>query len=118
MLLNHTTERIIKVQEDVIYTRTEKKQTAILQVELIVSYGFGSSIGYTNYKQQCEKPGSSQNRGSFPSATTIIPLSLTEQSGNILWNNRTPQFFRFCRPLKLEYTKETKDVILKKTNKI
>lgn len=51
-------------------------------------------------------------------ATTIIPLRLIEASGNILWNNRTPQSIRFCRPLKLEYTKETKEIILKEKENI
>lgn len=118
MLLKHTSERIIKVQEEVISTLMETKNNDILYGELIVSYGFDSSTGYTNYKQQFEKAGSSQNSDSSLLATTIIPLRLIEASGNILWNNRTPQSIRFCRPLKLEYTKETKEIILKEKENI
>jgi len=38
---------------------------------------------------------------------------LFASAGNVLWNNRTPQSIRFCRPLNLEFLKESKDVIMK-----
>lgn len=28
-----------------------------------------------------------------------------------MWKNKTPSSVRYCRPIKLEYTKETSDVI-------
>ena len=48
--------------------------------------------------------------------TTLIPLQLSSQKGEILWYNRTPQSTRFCRPIKLQLIKESKEVILQ--NKI
>lgn len=118
MLLKHTAERIIKLQSEVLSSIMERKQTDILYAELIVSYGFDSSSGYTNYKQQFQKAGSSQMSDSSLLATTIIPLRLLESSGNILRNNCTPQSTRFFRPLKLEYTKENRENILKEKQNI
>ena len=45
-------------------------------------------------------------------ATTVIPWRLIDGSGRALWNNRNPQFVRFCRSLKHEFTKETEAVNL------
>lgn len=42
-----------------------------------------------------------------------MPLSIRETSSNqILWVNPTPQSFRSCRPLRIQYRKESKDLIL------
>jgi len=51
-------------------------------------------------------------------ATTVLLLRLIESSGNLLWINRTPQSIMFCRALKLEFLKETKEVILKERRDI
>ena len=48
----------------------------------------------------------------------MIPLRLVANNNLILWNNQAPQSIRFCRPLKLEYMKETKEHILKEKNEI
>lgn len=45
-------------------------------------------------------------------ATTLIPLRLSISTGLILWNNRTPQSVRYYRPIKLQFVKESRDVIL------
>ena len=50
--------------------------------------------------------------------TTVIPLRLVANNKLILWNNQVPQFIRFCRPLKLEYMKDTTEHILKEKNEI
>jgi len=42
-------------------------------------------------------------------ATTKIFLKLMDHIGNVFWINRTPQSIRFCRPLKLDFVKETKE---------
>lgn len=51
-------------------------------------------------------------------ATAIIPLILMDHIGNVFWMNRTPQSIRFCRPVKLEFVKETKDHILVEKEKL
>lgn len=49
-------------------------------------------------------------------ATTLISLRLLTDNNVILWNNESSQLSRFCHPIKLQFTKETKDVILTKKN--
>jgi len=34
-------------------------------------------------------------------------------SKTVIWNNRTPQSIRFCKRLKFEFVKKSKDIILK-----
>lgn len=43
---------------------------------------------------------------------------MMSSAGTVVWMNRTPQSVRFCRPLKLELIKETKDHILKEKQSI
>lgn len=49
--------------------------------------------------------------------TSLIPLTLTDDFETPLWINKSPQSVRFCRPLRIEFAKETKELILaKKSN--
>lgn len=112
-LLEHTTQRIIFLQEDVFIQFMDSQNVDTCCATMIFSYGFDGSSGQANYKQKFECEVS--NKKTFESslfATTVILLRFTSTSGTILWNNRTPQSNRFCRPLKLEYTNETKEHIL------
>jgi len=72
-------------------------------------YGFDGSSGQSNYKQgySSEQPFTAD---SSTFATTVTPL--IDASSIILWNNKTPQSIRFCRPLKLAFMKDTKESIL------
>jgi len=81
------------MQEDIF-----KQLGNTLSLTLIASYGFDGTTGQSSYKQHF--------------ATIIIPLKLMDHIGNVFWMNRTPQSIRFCRPVKLEFVKETKDRIL------
>ncbi|CAH0560414.1 unnamed protein product [Brassicogethes aeneus] len=75
---------------------------------ILFSYGFNGSSGQSPYKQKFDTPGFSD---SSIFATTVIPLRLVFND-IILWNNRTPQSVRFCRPLKIQFAKETKELVL------
>lgn len=116
-LLEHTAFRIVTLQKDVIHGVLANQHTDFLSAELIVSYGFDGSTGQANYNQAYADKRSC-NGDSCLFATTIMPLRLIDSSGNLLWNNRTPQSIRFCRPLKLEFLKETKEVILEESRDI
>jgi len=80
--------------------------------ELLLSYGFDGSSGHSNYKQGFAGPQKCDVDGSI-FATTVTPLRMIDYRRNKFWNNRTPQSIRFCRPLKLEFIKETKECIIK-----
>lgn len=91
----------------------DKENTNYLKCKLILSYGFDSSTGQAQFKQAFNEPSTSNHSDASLLATTIIPLRLLVTSGQPIWNNLTPQSTRFCRPVKLEYVKETKESILK-----
>ncbi|XP_049304258.1 uncharacterized protein LOC125776435 [Bactrocera dorsalis] len=117
-ILQHTAEKIVDMQREVFQAVMEAEKTNFVSSELILSYGFDSSTGQAQFKQAFNEPGSSNSSDSSLLATTVIPLRLLLSSGKPIWNNRTPQSVRFCRPIKLEYIKETKEVVLKEHLKL
>lgn len=109
-LLNHTASRILLLQEEV-FANLE----SVSSVTLIASYGYDGSTGQSMYKKRFEtNEPDTLDQSLF--VTTVIPLKLIDEAGTIFWNNRTPQSVRFCRPLKMEFAKETKDHILAEKN--
>lgn len=114
-LLEHTVQRLIRLQEQVIEQHMESMTEKEMNTELICSYGFDGSSGHSMYKQGYSTSGSHSDASLF--ATTLIPLRLQTESV-ILWNNRTPQSIRFCRPIKLEYVKETSVHILREKSNL
>lgn len=50
--------------------------------------------------------------------TSVIPIKIISSAGDNIWVNRTPQSVRFCRPLKVEFVKETKEHILTENHNI
>lgn len=109
-LLNHTISRIILLQENVLINLFEFLNCTNMRATMICSYGFDGSSGHSNYKQ---KFSNSSCDDSSIFATTVIPLRLVSSKNDVLWDNPTPQSTRFCRPLKIQYTKETKNHVLK-----
>lgn len=109
----HTANRIVEMQKEVFEAVMESENSDHLKCELIFSYGFDSSTGQAQYKQIFHTTDSSNNSDASLLATTIIPLRLVLSSGTPIWNNNTPQSTRFCRPIKLEFVKETKESILR-----
>lgn len=112
-LLIHTAKRIIEMQREVVSSIMNRSKSNYISAELILSYGFDSSTGQAQFNQLFQKPNTSCYADSSLLATTVIPLRLIDGSGRVIWCNRTPQSTRFCRPLKLEFVKETKEVVLK-----
>jgi len=89
----------------------KNQQTTLSSAKLILSYGFDGSTGQANYNQAYSN-GQPNNDDSSLFASSVTPLRLIDSAGNVLWNNRTPQSIRFCRPLKLEFLKESKAVVI------
>lgn len=115
-LLQHTATRIVEMQKEVILAAMNFTKSTSIFAELILSYGFDSSTGQAQFKQQAIDPNSSQNTDSSIFTTSVIPLRLIDSMRRPLWCNITPQSTRFCRPLKLEFVKETREVILKENS--
>lgn len=111
-LLNHTAKRILSYQEEVLNRMVE-----VNEVTVILSYGFDGSTGQNSFKQIFigESAGGSDN-SLF--VTSVIPLKIITLDNAIIWINRTPQSVRFCRPLKIEFVKETREHILKEKHNL
>ncbi|CAL1671862.1 unnamed protein product [Lasius platythorax] len=112
-LLNHTVQRIVNLQEEVIHQSMSSTDLTEVDVVLTCSWGFDGSTGHSAYKQRYQNEQAEAVNDESLFVTTLIPLRFSSSTGIIFWNNRTTQSARFCRPLKLEYVKECSDVIMR-----
>lgn len=83
----------------------------VQQLECVLegSWGFDASSGQSAYKQGFTS-ATENDENLF--VTTFIPLKLSIANGTCVWLNPTPQSYRYCRPIHLQYRGETKDLIL------
>lgn len=109
-LLNHTAKRIVDLQTVLILATLQKIDCTEIEVVFICSWGFDGSTGHSMYQQRYQDAENANDESLF--ATTLIPLRLSTSTGLILWNNQTPQSARYYRPIKLQFVKESRDVIL------
>lgn len=100
----------MNLQEKVIHQSMDNTD---LNVVFICSWGFDGSTGHSAYKQRYQNEQAEAVNDENLFVTTLIPLRLSSCIGIIFWNNRSTQSARFCRPLKLEYVKESSDVIMR-----
>lgn len=86
-------------------------------MSMTYSWGFDGSSGQSQYKQTSRKV---EFDDSSLFATTIIPLQLRANTRDmrVLWQNRTPQSVRYCRPQRLAFMKESKDSILREKTSV
>ena len=87
-------------------------------------YGYDGSTGQSCYKQ---KPTLSENDSNEPCmikenglfVVAFVPLKLRVIETNVvLWNNEKPSSILSCRPVKLEFAKETKELNVETVNKL
>jgi len=117
-LINHTAKKLIDLQAPVILEYVRKNKLTNIDVILTCSWGFDGSSRHLEYKQRYADKSQENISDESLFATTLIPLQLSTNSDVILWFNRTSQSSRFCRPIHLEYVKESRDVILKQKQNI
>ncbi|KAH9641340.1 hypothetical protein HF086_016334 [Spodoptera exigua] len=115
-LLLHTFRRIIKLSTESISQYCKQKQKNILHCRFEGSWGFDGSTGQAFYKQKF-LDGDNENENCL-FTTTYIPLRLKTNDGFVLWSNPCPQSYRFCRPLKIQYRNETKELITEEKNRV
>ncbi|XP_017473241.1 PREDICTED: uncharacterized protein LOC108364163 [Rhagoletis zephyria] len=99
-LLNHTVERLVLLQNSVIDSLNKKELSELC---LYTKWGFDGSSGHSSYKQAFH---GTEATDSSVLITSIVPLRL-ECGEKIIWQNPRPSSTRFCRPLKIEFIKET-----------
>ena len=98
-LLDHTTARLLQLQAEVLSSVTTDFPA---QLTLHCKWGMDGSSAHSQYKQT----GVPQDDQMF--IVSLVPLQLETHSGAIVWRNATPSSTRFCRPLSLQFAKETK----------
>lgn len=111
-LLDHTTRRILESQKDVLLSTFETvPDTTTLEIPLKFIYKWGSdgSGNQSRYKQKCVGDDSNIL------TTSIVPLQLSydnKKDKNVLvWQNPRTSSTRFCRPIRIQFLKETNEVI-------
>lgn len=109
-LLNHTCLRLCIYLEPVIETLTEEEKS---DLELFLKWGCDGSQ-QSQFKVKFENAADSDSN-IFQSS--LVPLRLQlKSSKKILWQNPVPSSPRFCRPIRMRFISESKDVTNEEIN--
>ena len=104
-LLNHTIIRLSIYLEEVLMTLTEDERNTLL---IMCKWGCDGSQ-QSQFKQRHYSDADSDANIFM---TSFVPLQIVcgEDKKKIVWQNPTPSSFRFCRPIRFRYIKETTDI--------
>ena len=73
-----------------------------MELKLICKWGMDGSTGHSPYKQ------SKMTCDDQLFVVSMVPLRLVLKDGSaVIWANHTPSSPRFCRPISIQYTKES-----------
>ena len=111
-LLDHTTARLAQSQDilsqlDLPADQPGPSSPAPVHGLLDAKWGFDGATDQSVYKQSLREEDRPAEQSLF--CTTMVPLRL-QLDGEELWRNKTPSSTRFCRPLCLQYTRETPEL--------
>lgn len=117
-LLKHTTERIITLQEDVLDRfGPEELKNAFL----VCKWGFDGTSGQQNYKLKFDNL---EDSDSSAFVTWLVPLKLvlgnpeSEDPHKIIWQNLSPSSPRYCRPIRIQFVRESTEVCKQEQSRI
>lgn len=116
-LLNHIVNRLAIVQNEVLSRMITEHD--LENLEMTYKWGFDGSSNHSMYKQKFYE--SFESTDSDLLLTSIVPLKLTaknDQVEEILWMNPRTSSTRFCIPIKIEFIKESKNVITRENEYI
>lgn len=105
-LLDHTTSRLCKYLAEVIESCTEEERQ---NMELISKWGCDGSQ-QSQFKQKFQD-SSKTDSNIFQSS--LVPLRLISNVNGeikIIWQNPVPSSVRFCRPIRIRFVSETKEI--------
>lgn len=103
-LLNHTCLRILQAT---IENFKHFSEDDLLQLNLVVKWGFDGSSGHSEYKQRFNETEEASDSHMF--LTSIVPIRVVA-NGKTLFQNPAPSSTRYCRPLRIQLIKETTEV--------
>lgn len=111
-LLDHTAQRILSLDIDGL---DEIPLSADL--ELLCKWGFDGSSDHHNYKQ---KFVDDEADDSSIFITSMVPLQLRLRNNpeQIIWINHMPSSTRLCRPIRIQFRKETTALSLRERDNI
>ena len=107
-ILCHTSKRLLLANQEAL------KNLGDTDMCLICKWGFDGSSGHSSYKQAFHGQNASD---SSIFISTIVPLRLVCGSKSI-WENPRPSSTRFCRPLKMEFVKESTELAISEKNRV
>jgi hypothetical protein len=110
-LMENTAKRIIKIVDGEIIEYLDANGLDSTELVLLSSWGMDGSTGYSQYHQALPE-GCKDDSDVFSSTLTPVRLFMHNNQKQIMWFNPMPQSIRFCRPIMLEFIKESKEVIL------
>lgn len=101
-LVDNTATRLCKYLDDVLESCSEMEKS-----KLTLSYKWGcDGSQQAQYKQKFQNDGDSDANVFI---SFLVPLRLAS-GAKVVWQNPTPSSPRFCRPIRIRYTKENNDV--------
>ena len=114
-LLNHTAERILEVQQDVLSLDPAGPHELVL----LSKWGFDSSTGQRIHHQVTTQSSEGVCENSL-FVVSVVPLKIHMKghSDMIVWKNPTPSSTRYCRQLSFAYKKETPELSREVMSKI
>ena len=108
-VLDHTSTRIIEQSQESVTEAVKGTQEGDdLKLTLVCKWGFDGASGHSAYKQTFSSP---QYSDESLFSTTLVPLQL-KSANSIIWQNPVPSSTRFCRPLHLQFEKESTELCL------
>lgn len=97
-LLDHTVCRIIKIKSG---------STNYNRLKLFTKWGCDGSSGQSEYKQILPEENEQISDANL-FIVSLVPLRLVdEETSTVIWQNPTCSSVRYCRPISLEFAKET-----------
>lgn len=100
-LLDHTTSRLLMI--DSVY------KIGLNNLMLYSKWGCDGSSGQSEYKQVLPEESQLVSDANL-FVSSLVPIKLIDQAtGCIIWQNPAPSSVRFCRPISIEFSKETPD---------
>lgn len=103
-LIDHTFERIIQTVDKSLTQYCTSQGFTQLKCLFEASWGFDGTTGQDKQKHSEEFDENSIF------TTTFVPLRITH-GNHIIWTNPCPQSYCTCRPIHIQYRKETSDLI-------
>lgn len=112
-LLDHTVKRILE-SDTVDAEQLKDKQ----DLSLVSKVGFDGCTGQSVYKQLpsegTEIASIAHEESLF--LTCLVPLQIATRDGEVIWTNPKPSSTLYCRPIRFQYTKETRDIVIQESN--